>query len=265
MRPPSTSTLTANACQALYAGRQPSLAGGGLGELRPRGRCRRARARPGRRSSRASAPAGTRERRSWSGTARSTSSRRPRRRSRRRRTGTSVSSLRFVCTSAFSFAASIPGSLNASPRSAVSISASEREARCSAQPYGYSIEIAGAFGEPDELPWRTARRADRRNHGTTSCGNSQRLLRRGGIASPYAATVSGDDQHAHRDDVFECIALSSHRHASSDAGLADGLRLGVEPDFSGVLRLDLDGRLCRPRRGWPGRATRSRRWPCRPA
>src|SRR5262245_49112593 len=42
------------------------------------------------------------------------------------------------CTASRIFDGSMPGSLNASPRSAESSSASERDPRCSAQPYGYS-------------------------------------------------------------------------------------------------------------------------------
>ena len=49
-----------------------------------------------------------------------------------------------------SFAGSMPGRRKASPRSAARASASASEDRCSAQPYGYSHEVARAFAQTHE-------------------------------------------------------------------------------------------------------------------
>ena len=129
------------------------------------------------------------------------------------------------CTAGRILAVSMPGSENASPRSAASSNASAREPRCSAQPYGYSTRYRAPSARPtiavDEMSTRRPP-----TPGTTLAGIVSVSVAVGlaSVASPYAATVSGRHEHFDRDDVFERV------------GLVANLRRHLDPRASNLLR-----------------------------
>ena len=124
----------------------------------------------------------------------------------------------------------MPGSENASPRSAASSSASAREPRCSAQPYGILDEVARAFAQPDH---RRRRQLDVQaaEAGHDARGNGQRFRCAGVAVGRFAVRRDGFRRHEEldRDDVLERVGLVAKLDRHLHARAADALRRRVEP------------------------------------
>src|SRR4051812_7866132 len=86
----------------------------------------------------------------------------------------------------------MPGSVNASPRSAASSSANARDPRCSAHPYGYSTRYFAPSPKPTSAVDAISTRRPP-NPGTTPSGTFSRSIAAASRTSPTAGTVSGED------------------------------------------------------------------------
>ena len=131
-------------------------------------------------------------------------------------------------------AASMPGSLNASPRSAASSSASARDPRCSAQPYGILDEIARAFAETDE---RRGRELDVQSAEASAPRPAGSVRRSAAVGFAVVRLADRRDRlrrHQHLDRDRRPGTRRSRRRASPSCGRARGQCArpgGIEPHF----------------------------------